>query len=381
MTDVVVAVDGTPLFRRTDGIGRYASNVLRATALARPDWRFVVVGLRPDAQGPSLVPDLPNVEQVVVPLPRRWYQAACSFGLRVPVDRWVPRADVLLAMNFTDVPVLRGVPSVVTVFDLTYVDLPDVVEARNLAHLRRAVPPAVRRARRVTTISPFTARRLGSALPGHAPVRLVDCGLDPSFLAPPLPGGPDLPERYVLAVGTLEPRKNLETLLRAWALLDPALRADLRLVVVGRQGWGADDVPDDVPAEVLDEVVLTGWVDDAHLPGVYARAAAFVFPSLYEGFGLPLLEAMASGVPAVVSDIEPFREIGADLVTYVPPRDPAAFADALAGVLRGPDAVRVAAARDRARGWTWERSGEQQAAVLQEVLDASGRAHEGTGHG
>lgn len=366
---LVVAVDGTPLFRRTDGIGRYAANVLRATALARPTWRFVVVGLRPDDDGPSLVPDLPNVTSVVVPLPRRWYQAACSFGVRFPVDHWVPRADVLLAMNFTDVPVLRGVPSVVTVFDLTYADLPEVVEARNLAHLRRAVAPAVRRASRVTTISPFTSERLDAVLPDHAPVRLVDCGLDPSFLSPPAGPGPTLPSRYVLAVGTLEPRKNLVTLLRAWALLDPRVRDGRRLVVVGRQGWGRDDVPADVPSDVLDDVVFTGWVDDADLPGVYARAEAFVFPSLYEGFGLPLLEAMASGVPAVVSDIAPFRAIGEDLVTYVPPREPAAFAAALTDALDRPDAARVAAARDRARAWTWERSGEQMATVLQEAVD------------
>jgi glycosyltransferase involved in cell wall biosynthesis len=373
---LVVGVDGTPLFRRVDGIGRYTANLLRATAAARPDWRFVVVGFRDDAGRPSLVPDLPNVEVVLLPAPRRAYQAVFSYLARVPVARLLPRLDVLLATNYVAFPHLPGVPAVSTVYDLTYVDLPEVVEARNLGYLRRHVPRTVRDSAALAAISPFTAARIDEEFPGHAPVHVVDCALDPTFLAPARAGdgaAPDLPEGYVLAVGTLEPRKNLVTLLRAYALLDPAVRAAHPLVVVGKQGWGPGDVPADVPADVVAGVRFTGYVPDADLPSVYRGARLFVFPSRYEGFGLPLLEAMASGVPAVASDIPPFRAIGQDLVDYAAPDDPGAFAAALTAALATPPddparAARTARAADAARGWTWDRSARQLVAAVEDAL-------------
>lgn len=362
-----ILVDATPVSRRTDGIGRWSANVLRESALARPDWRFVVVGFSDDRSRPYLLPDLPNLERLLLPVPRRAYQAVYSLVGRVPVDRWVPRADALVSTNYTAFPAVSA-PSVVTVFDLAYVDLPEVIEKRNLTHLRKHVPRTMTEASAVTTISPFTASRIDAEFPGHVPVHLVDCGLDPQFLAPPSGGGPDLPEGYVLAVGTLEPRKNLVTLLRAWALLDPEVRRRHPLVVVGSAGWGAQQPPTDVPADVLAGVTFTGYVEDADLPGVYAGADLFVFPSRYEGFGLPLLEAMASGVPAVASDIPPFHEIGADLVDYADPEDPADFARAVTARLGDADPGRTEQARARARAWTWERSGAQMAATIEGVL-------------
>lgn len=374
---LVVGVDGTPLFRRVDGIGRYTANLLRATAEARPDWRFVVIGFRDDAGRPSLVPDLPNVEVVLLPAPRRAYQAVFSYLARVPVGRLLPRFDVHLATNYVAFPHLPGVPTVSVVYDLTYVDLPEVVEARNLGYLRRHVPRTVRESAAVAAISPFTAARVDEEFPGHPPVHVVDCALDPTFLAPaPAPGGaaPELPDGYVLAVGTLEPRKNLVTLLRAYALLDPAVRAGHPLVVVGKQGWGPGDVPADVPADVVAGVRFTGYVPDADLPSVYRGARLFVFPSRYEGFGLPLLEAMACGVPAVASDIPPFRTIGQDLVDYADPGDPGAFAAAITAALAAPQddparAARTARAVDAARARTWDRSARQLVAAVEDALD------------
>lgn len=365
-----IGVDGTPLYRRVDGIGRYSANLLRAVAGARPDWRFVVIGFADDRSQPYLLEPLANVEQVYLPLPRRWYQAAYSYRVRLPVGRWLPPLDALLAPNYARFPWLGAVPTAVVVYDLTYVDLPGVVERRNLGHLRRTVPATVARADAVLAISDFTAERIEQTFPGHAPLSVVDCGLDPAFLAPARAARLDLPAGYLLCVGTLEPRKNLVTLLRAWASLEPGLRAAHPLVVVGKAGWGPDDVPADVPRDVLDQVRFTGYVPDADLPAVYRGARAFVFPSRYEGFGLPLLEAMSAGVPTVAADIPPFRAIGRDLVDYADPDQPEAFAAALRRVLAGRDEARLAAAAAHARTFTWQRSAEQAVAVLERLVGA-----------
>lgn len=369
---LTIGVDGTPLFRRVDGIGRYTANLLRATAESRPGWRFVVVGFRDDADGPSLVPDLPNVEVVLLPFPRRIFQGVFSYLARIPVDRWLPRLDVYLATNYALFPKVRSARSLAVVYDLTYVDLPEVVERRNLGYLRRHVPQAVRGSAALVAISPFTAQRIDEEFPAHPPVHVVDCGLDPSFLAALADGRadvvpPGLPEGYVLAVGTLEPRKNLVALLRAYAAMDPRTRAAHPLVVVGKKGWGDSAVPADIPADVLDSVHFTGYVPDDDLPAVYSNARLFVFPSRYEGFGLPLLEAMACGVPAVCSDIPTFRAIGGDLVDYVDQDDPAAVRGAVERALEAQADPRVADAASSARKWTWERSADQLVAALESV--------------
>jgi glycosyltransferase involved in cell wall biosynthesis len=364
-----IGIDGTPLYRRVDGIGRYSANLVRATAESRPDWHYVVVGFADDRTKPYLLPDLPNVERVYLPFPRRAYQALYSYVARVPVTRLVPRLDAFVCTNYTTFPAIRGVPTLVAVFDLTYVDLPDVVERRNLGYLRRHVPRTMTEADGVLAISAFTARRIDEVFPGHPPVRVVDCGLDPGFLEArsPEPLDTPLPDAYILCVGTLEPRKNLVALLRAYAGLDDGVRSAYPLVVVGRSGWGSADLPDDISRAVVDEVRFTGYVDDAALPDVFRGASLFVFPSLYEGFGLPLLEAMASGVPAVVSDIAPFRAIGQDVVEYVDPSDRVAFTRAIERGLTERDTSRTARAQATAEAFTWQRSARQLVAAIGEL--------------
>jgi glycosyltransferase involved in cell wall biosynthesis len=167
-----------------------------------------------------------------------------------------------------------------------------------------------------------------------------------------------LPDRYLLFVGTLEPRKNLATLLHAYAMLRAERHGeDLKLVVAGRTGWLYADIFDTVKTLALDEeVMFTGFVDDEDLPVLYRGAQAFVFPSLYEGFGLPILEAMASGVPVITSDAASMPEVAGDAAMLVDPHDPKAIAEAIARVLT-EDRLREALVQKglaRARHFTWD---------------------------
>jgi glycosyltransferase involved in cell wall biosynthesis len=175
-----------------------------------------------------------------------------------------------------------------------------------------------------------------------------------------------LPARYLLFVGTLEPRKNLTTLLHAYAMLRAeGCGEDLKLVVAGRMGWLYDDIFTTVKTLALgEEVIFTGFVCDDDLPDLYRGASMFVFPSLYEGFGLPILEAMASGVPVVTSNTASMPEVAGDAAILVEPRDPRAIAEAMAQVL-AEDKLRDTLTRkgiERARRFTW-------GAVAQKTLE------------
>ncbi len=171
-------------------------------------------------------------------------------------------------------------------------------------------------------------------------------------------------------MGTLEPRKNLPVLLEAFRRLRREGR-DLQLVMVGRKGW-ADSLP---VAELEPYVRLTGPIPDPELAELYAGAACFVLPSLYEGFGLTLAEAMAAGTPAVASDIPALREVGGDAVRYVPPDDPAELATAIAAAIdqRAESAAMAARARSRARWFTWDDCAEATLAAYRALTRSGAR--------
>ena len=176
-----------------------------------------------------------------------------------------------------------------------------------------------------------------------------------------------LPSPYLLCVGTLEPRKNLTTLLHAYAMLRAAgFGKDLKLVVAGRAGWLYADISDTVKTLALEEeVIFTGFVDDEDLPDLYRGAELLVFPSLYEGFGLPILEAMASGIPVVTSNLASMPEVAGDAAIFVDAHDPKAIAEGIAQVL-AEDRLRDALIQKglaRARCFTWESVAQQTLAL------------------
>jgi glycosyltransferase involved in cell wall biosynthesis len=160
---------------------------------------------------------------------------------------------------------------------------------------------------------------------------------------------------YLLTVGTIQPRKNLPVLFEAFA----QLREDVMLAVVGANGWDAQRQLEPIDRLRLHRrIVRPGYISEADLPGLYASAAAIVYSSRYEGFGLPVVEGLAAGVPVVVSDIAVFREVGGGEVTLFDPTDPDALARAIEAVLSGADNGDAAKARRRsqARRFDWSQS-------------------------
>jgi glycosyltransferase involved in cell wall biosynthesis len=338
---------------RLTGIERYALSLTAALARLAPG--EVVLFTRHNA--PPALKALP-VEQHDAP-----------FRHRFSIEQgWLPvaaaRAGVdLLHMLAFPTPLLWRGQAAITVHDATPWLHRDTISAGMRYYYGPLYKQALRRAAGIITVSEASRTDLVAAL-GVPPaqVHVTHNGVDPCFFRAEAPQGPRAP--YILAVGTLEPRKNLPVLLEAFRELRAEGR-DLQLVLVGRQGW-ADSLP---LGDLAAHVRLTGSVPDPELAEFYGGASCFVLPSLYEGFGLCLAEAMAAGTPAVASDIPALREIGGDCVRYAPPRSPAAFAEAIRAALdrREESASLAQVARERARRFSWDTCAADTLAVYREL--------------
>ena len=264
---------------------------------------------------------------------------------------------------------------VLTVHDLSAFECPEHLNPSFVAWYRWLLPRLVRRVRRVLVDSNFTRSRL-LALTDVKPekIAVVALGVDDRFhpceegeMARARAALRVPTRRYLLSLGSLEPRKNLPRLLRAWEHVQGRLPAEIWLVVAGSRGSGRVFRRQRMPA-LPARVHLSGYVDDALLPALYSGALAFVFPSEYEGFGLPPLEAMACGAPVICSNRASLPEVVGDAALLVEPDD----LDSMSGAIQR--AVEDAATREslRARGlarvkaFTWERSADQTWAVLED---------------
>jgi alpha-1,3-rhamnosyl/mannosyltransferase len=270
--------------------------------------------------------------------------------------------------------------TVVTVHDLSFRADPHLHPPARVAWMERRLPATLRQARRFVAVSAFTKAEMVARL-GIAPDRIdvVEPGLTGDFHpvaaidAAPVLARFGLTDRgYVLAVSTLEPRKNFDRLLAAHTLLPSALRRRFPLVIAGGRGWGRT-LEDAATAPHLADgtLKLLGFIGDDDLVPLYARAAVCAYPSLYEGFGLPALEAMACGTPLVTSDNSALADTAGDAALKVSPLDPVAIAGALRRVLE--DEALAADLRARglahAAGFTWRRMAEGMVRSWRLALD------------
>jgi glycosyltransferase involved in cell wall biosynthesis len=276
-------------------------------------------------------------------------------------------------------PAAAACPTVVTVHDLSFVRFPEAFRPFNRNYLNWATRMSVRRAARVIAVSECTRRDVIDLL-GVAPERVVtvpngvgaEFGPAPAAQVEAFRRQAGLPERFILYVGTLEPRKNLERLVDAYAAWRSRTSSPAPLVIGGGKGWFYRSIFARVQALGLEEQVLfPGFIPAEALPWWYRAAALFVYPSRFEGFGLPVLEAMASGTPVVTSTAGALAEVAGDAALAADPDDTAGLAGAIERALAEPDlaAQMAAAGLRRAAGYSWERTARETAAVYDAVLD------------
>ncbi|MBC7853336.1 MAG: glycosyltransferase family 4 protein [Pirellulaceae bacterium] len=264
---------------------------------------------------------------------------------------------------------------VVTIHDCAFRDRAECFTPRFAAWLQWLVPRLARRVRRILTVSQFSKDRIAEIcrVPPDK-IHVVHNGVDPRFH--PATIGEiaaarakfDLPENYLLSVGSLEPRKNLPRLLEAWqnvvsVQLASNQQVRPKLVLVGTTAAIFASAKLEAPAE---SVILTGYVPDELLPALYSGAAAFVYPSLYEGFGLTVLEAMACGTPVICSSTTSLSEVAGDAAVLVDPNDVAAIGHAIQNLLANDHLRSFLRGRglDRVGQFTWDRAADETWKVL-----------------
>jgi glycosyltransferase involved in cell wall biosynthesis len=382
-----VGIDATPLLGPRTGVGRYVAGLVEALA-ELPGGEPEEIALVPftwrgTADLPRVAPAAPRLRVGRRRVPARLLRATWAAVAFPPVEWLAGPVDVFHATNFVAPPARRAA-TVVTIHDLTYLRHPEMVTAAS-ARYRDLVPRALRRGATVCTPTAAVGAEVADAyrLP---PERLVvtPLGVGPAWRAatPPDPAwlaANGLPERYLLFVGNREPRKNLPTLLAAYReLLAGRVPGAGRggsgsgvppLVLVGPAGWGEALDLAGLPAEA---VRTPGYLPEDDLARVVAGAAALVFPSWYEGFGLPALEALACGTPVVATDLPALREVLGDQAALVPPGDAAALADALARVLDDPGGEPARSARRaRAAAFTWAACARATLSAYHRALEAA----------
>jgi glycosyltransferase involved in cell wall biosynthesis len=280
--------------------------------------------------GPDLVPKRPNFTRVPQPIPARsrparilWEQAA------LPLAALRLRLDAMLNPGFT-APLLSPCPQVTVFHDLQHKRHPEYFRWFDLPFWQFFLYWSAQVSQLILADSEATAVDLQRfyRLP-DSKIRVAPLGVDPAFF--------DLarrrrPERFLLAVSTLHPHKNLDGLLRAFARFRRT-RPDFRLIVCGMHGFVTGPLHDLRESLGLgDSVEFPGWIPREDVLDLYTRAWAFVYPTLFEGFGLPILEALAAGVPAACSSIDPVSQIAGDAALKFNPLDPAAIADAMVAI-------------------------------------------------
>jgi glycosyltransferase involved in cell wall biosynthesis len=379
---VNICIDLSAAVHHRAGIGRYAQELTSALVALDRGHTYTAFYNRPaDAKPDS---PLDRLARITVPWDDKPWRLRTMLAhvARHPQDRLFPGVDLFHATDHL-LPCLGRVPSVFTLYDLTYL-LTDTHSSLNRLFLTLMVPRFLNAADGVITISESARSDLlrNYAIEAEK-VRVIYGGVSPDFRA----AMPDeqarvrakygLPHHYMLTVGTIEPRKNLSLLLEAYRSL-PDRRRDIYLVIVGRRGWRSEEFFARLHQLRLEQrVVLLHSVPDADLPALYSMAELFVFPSLYEGFGLPPLEAMACGTPVVASNTSSLPEVVGDAGIRVDPHDVAALAEAMEAVLTNPDlAQRLAASgAERAARFTWQAAALATEQVYADVLGVpNGRA-------
>jgi glycosyltransferase involved in cell wall biosynthesis len=379
-----VGIDVTSALTQGGGIGRYTRELIHAlshdTSFAE-QFDITFFSARPPANTPVLnpLPTHPAITHKPAFVDEKWlYRLWYRLRFPLPVQTFTGRLNLFHSPDFVLPPLAGNIPSLLTVHDLSFLHYPKTFTPALVNYLNNVVPWSVGRATHILADSIATQNDLVTLW--HTPVEKITVlysGVNPRFSPVNDPAEiENIRQKYklgdapwILSVGTVQPRKNYQLLIQAFGKI--AHRFPHNLVITGGKGWLFEDILAEVQAQGLDgRVIFTGFVDDKDLPAIYSGATLLAFPSLYEGFGLPILEAMACGTPVINSDASCLPEVAGDCTVQLAPESADAWASALANLLED-QALRehlIQAGFEQIKQFTWKRSAEQLLSIYMQML-------------
>lgn len=366
-----IGIDYTAAVKQGAGIGRFVRSLVDSLAALDHGNEYVLFYSYRGQEKPKLpLANHPNFRERAVPISDKllaiiWHR----LGIPIPVDLLTGQVDVFHSPDFV-LPPVRRATKVLTVHDLSFILFSECADEGLRSYLEKAVPASAARADIITADSANTKNDLICLLDvPPEKIEVVYGGVEDKFrpadensellIATRRKFGLNYP--FILSVGVIEPRKNLGRLVQAFALLKSRPDFEHKLVIAGRPGWLYEDVFRKVEElRLTKDVIFLGHVFDADLVALYNLADVFVYPSLYEGFGLPALESMACGTPVVSSNSSSLPEVVGDAGLLVPPEDVEALACAIEKVISDSELADDLRAKglSRARQFTWHKAAE-----------------------
>ncbi|MEJ5357652.1 MAG: glycosyltransferase family 1 protein [Desulfobacterales bacterium] len=370
-----ILIDASQIPKLKSGVGMYAVHLIRSLALFVPDHDYFVL-VQSDE---NAFDDLPGRAIKRIKVPGRIYRL---LPFRFVLEQaWIPyfvrryRIDLVHSLHYSFPLFATAASRVVTIHDLTFFIGPHWHLPIKRWYFGTFTRLAVSHADRLIAVSESTANDLKDRM-GVDPKKLTVVHLAPPE-APPEHSVVDtllrhygIGERYILFVGTLEPRKNLFNLVRAFHRICPE-ESDLQLVIAGRKGWGCKSLYNLVQElDLQRRVVFTGYVDEAAKFKLIRRAKVFAYPSLYEGFGIPVLEALSLGIPTITADRPALREVAGEAVLFVDPESPEAISSAMLRLLRDERLRRELSLKglQRAKHFSWTCTAIKTGAVYRSLM-------------
>ena len=377
-----IAIDVTAAVTQGGGIGRYTREMVWALAQVDRETAYHLFHARMPASPPvpNPLPEGPNLRRHAAPFSDRWlYRLWHRLRLPLPVQWFTGPIDLYHSPDFVLPPLRGNIPTLLTVHDLSFVHYPQTFTPALVNYLNQVVPPSVARATHILADSEATRVDLMNLWQTPAAkITVLYSGVNEKF-HPIMEKGTLAAVRarygldegpYLLSVGTLQPRKNYQMLVRAFKGV--AAQWPHNLYIAGSKGWLYEEMLAEAAAQGLaDRVKFLGFVDDGDLPALYSGAALFLFPSFYEGFGLPLLEAMACGVPVVSANTSSLVEVAGEAAWLLPPGDERAWQETMHRLLLDAPrrATMVAAGFRQARRFTWRKTARQLVSVYRQLLE------------
>lgn len=296
------------------------------------------------------------------------YRKLSAMNLALYFDLFYKPAELMIFPNFESWPTIKSKVTAVTIHDLTYIYYPEFIEKKNLSHLKKVIPLSIKRADYIITVSETVKKELVHEFGINARKCIVTHVPPDKIYYKKQTISQNLTKRYgipnsdyILFVGNLEPRKNLVCLIEAYKKLPQDIKSKHKLVIAGSKGWNLQPLTNQLSREDFKNIILTGFVDKKDMPTLYKMASIFVFPSLYEGFGIPILESMLSGTAVIASDIPVLRETGGEASIYFEPNNADDLSNKIKNLLNNPVTKNrlIESGRENVKRFSWDNNVER----------------------